>query len=174
MSTKNFIMLIIGLSFMFFYSHLESSQTNKNYKVLNKEVYDVPLKTQVTMHVLYKDKLTKVGVDNFLKTLYQEINKSSGYKYHTHPTHIGIYVYDTEEVYRQDASQWVGMLIKLGENDDYKITIDNALTKNHKAVNKTESKKSSNEILGQWEFDWFVKPWLFHIEFLCRMVDWDT
>ncbi|MDH4222362.1 MAG: hypothetical protein OEV55_02360 [candidate division Zixibacteria bacterium] len=94
------------------------------YSILNEDVYDVPSKTQVTLNVLVSGKISKIGLTNLLNRLYSKTQDRSGFKYHSHPTHIGIYAYTNKEYAQAGLGQWIAMLLKIGEEGKPEITIN--------------------------------------------------
>jgi len=94
------------------------------YSILNEDVYDTPGKTQVTLNVLVSGKISKTGLTNLLNQLYSKTQDRSGFKYHSHPTHIGIYAYTSKEYAQAGLGQWVAMLIKIGEESKPEITMN--------------------------------------------------
>lgn len=95
------------------------------YRILNKEVYDVPIKTQIMLEVLASENVTKEGVRVLLKDLCRQCLSERGFKYHGgRPTHVFIYVYPTKEHQASGTGLWLGMLSKAGANDEPRVDIN--------------------------------------------------
>ena len=94
------------------------------YSILNEDVYDAPLKTQVTLNVLVSGEISKTNLTSLLNELYSKTADRSGFKYHSHPTHVGIYAYTSKEYAQAGLGQWIAMLTKIGENGKPEISIN--------------------------------------------------
>ncbi len=91
------------------------------YSVLNEEVHDVPIKTQVVLNILVSGEISEAGLKALLNQLYSSIKVRRGFKYHDCPTNIYIYVFTSKERAESGMGQWVAMLQK--SYDDIKPTI---------------------------------------------------
>jgi len=86
------------------------------YRVVDRQTYDVPLKTQIQLHAIVSGTLTESGLRQLLLELFIKANAMRGFKYHEgRPTHVGIYVYTSEDHFKSDSGQWIAMLVKNGE-----------------------------------------------------------
>lgn len=97
------------------------------YKVLDRKVYDVPIKTQVQLDLLVSGNLTPAGLRNLLAKLFLETDKQGGFRCHFKPTHVFIYAYSDEERAESGSGGWVAMLSKVGEGAKPKITVNEKL-----------------------------------------------
>lgn len=86
---QNLIKAILLLLFLLILTNICEAEIN--YKVLNEEVHDVPLKTQVKLEIEVSGDFTESELRSFLKKLHQEVLQRSGFKHHKHPTNIYIY-----------------------------------------------------------------------------------
>ncbi|NQS90560.1 hypothetical protein HQ584_12320 [Patescibacteria group bacterium] len=91
------------------------------YSVLNEDVYDAPIKTQVTLNILVSGEILEPGLRALLNQLYSSIKTRRGFKYHDSPTNIYIYAFTSKERAESGMGQWVAMLQK--SYDDVKSTI---------------------------------------------------
>ena len=82
------------------------------YTILEEEVYDVPVKTQVVLTVLVSGGITGPRLEALLTELYSSTKARTGFQHHESPTHIGIYAFTSKE--RAEPSQWlwIAMLAK--------------------------------------------------------------
>ena len=61
------------------------------YEIVDKDIYDTPIKTQVQLHAVVSGTITKAGLENLLQKLYAEAQATRGFKHHGgKPTHIFI------------------------------------------------------------------------------------
>ncbi len=82
-----------------------------SYTVLDRQIADMPIKSQIELHVQLSGKITEAGVRELLEKLYSDVNSSRGFKYHSGgPTHVGIYAYTSRAHYESGAGQWIAML----------------------------------------------------------------
>jgi len=100
------------------------------YKILDKDIYDSPVKTQVVLRVLVSGHVTSEGLKRLLSNLYTSVKKWKGFKYHSSPTHVFIYLYTSEEKAKSRMEKWVAMLASTGVNENPEISIDDAQIKN--------------------------------------------
>jgi hypothetical protein len=93
------------------------------YTVLDEDVYDAPIKTQVILHILVSGEITKQNLRALLSKLYAELQKRRGFKYHTAATHIGVYAYPKEENWKSGSGGWIAYLLRMGEGEptEYRI-----------------------------------------------------
>lgn len=90
----------------------ETTQLLK-YSILNEDIYDIPLKTQISLNVLIEDStINKENIKDLLKHLYDKTISRSGFKYHNNPTNIFIYAFTTTDKAKSGMGQWVGMISK--------------------------------------------------------------
>ena len=102
----------------------EFEQTNiivPQHSILNEDLYDVPIKTQITLNILVSGEITEPGLRTLLGQLYSSIKNRKGFKYHDSPTNIYIYTYTSKEKYEAGWGEWVAMLEK--GYDDTQSTI---------------------------------------------------
>lgn len=102
-------------------------QTDKktllNYSILQEEVFDKPIKTQVKLNVLISDtRITEQKIRELLIYLYEKTIKRTGFTYHSNPTNIFIYAFTTKEK-ANSGTQWVGMISKSYSDTQPNITI---------------------------------------------------
>lgn len=104
----------------------KSSQQDKRipkYKIVDENVYDAPVKTQVEQHILVLDTLTENNLRTLLLQRYDSIMKRKGFRYHDSPTNVYIYAYDSEEKAKLGQGLWIAMLEKSFRNDKPNITV---------------------------------------------------
>ena len=105
-------------------SNKDKKETLLSYTILKNEVYDAPVKTQVTINLLITDTvITEQKVRELLTSLYDKTKERTGFKYHTHPTNIFIYAYVTKEKAISGQGQWIGMISKSFDDKQPKIDI---------------------------------------------------
>jgi len=92
------------------------------YTILNEDVYDAAVKTQVTLSVLVSGEISEAGLKSLLNQLYSSTKARKGFKYHDSPTSIYIYIYTSKERAESGMAQWIAMLQKA--HADTKPTIN--------------------------------------------------
>lgn len=86
------------------------------YEIVKHDRYDVPIKTQIAMHVVVSGDITEAGLRNLLQKLYGDASGIRDFQHHGgRPTHIFIYVYTSREYFDSGMGQWIAMLSKIGE-----------------------------------------------------------
>jgi len=93
------------------------------FTIVDKNVSDTPIKTQVEQHILIDGLITDKTVNDILIKQYESIKNSVGYLYHNSPTHIFIYIYDSTNKAKAGAGLWIGMLSIMPSNDKPTVKI---------------------------------------------------
>lgn len=100
-----------------------SRQKNETieYTIIKEELYDVPIKTQITLNLLVPNDITELNLRLLLESLYINYKNKKGFKYHDSLTNFYVYAYTTMKKYEADWGEWVAMLEK--GYDDTQSTI---------------------------------------------------
>jgi len=120
----------IGLGLIIITASVIVSKVNKEkvvlpkYSILDEDVYDAPVKTQVELNILVSGKITEPGLKALLNSLYSSIKVRKGFKYHEHPTNIYIYAFTSKERFESGMGLWVAML-QLSPGDNRQTIIIN-------------------------------------------------
>jgi hypothetical protein len=86
-----------------------------SYKIVDRDKYDAPIKTQTELHAVVSGSITESGLKALLQKLYSEASASRGFKYHGgKATHIFIYLYTSRDHFTSGMGQWVAMLSRVG------------------------------------------------------------
>jgi len=98
-------------------SVLKSSESENidllEHVIFDEEIYDAPIKTQVTLHVIITDdSVNKDKIGILLNALYSKVMKRSDFNYRTSPSSSFIYAYDSKEKAQSGMGQWLGMISK--------------------------------------------------------------
>jgi hypothetical protein len=98
------------------------------YDIVDRQTYDTPIKTQIELNAVVSGKLTEIGIEQLLRKLYNEANATQGFKYHGgKPTHVFIYLYTSQDVFKSGMGMWVGMLSRIGENSPIETSLKKEL-----------------------------------------------
>ncbi len=97
------------------------------YEVLDRKVYDAPIKTQVQLDLLVSGELTPASLRALLTKLFLKTDKERGFRYHYHPTHVFMYAYSDRERAKSGMGSWVAMLSKVGEGERPHINVNEKL-----------------------------------------------
>ncbi|MCB2226269.1 MAG: hypothetical protein KQH53_06280 [Desulfarculaceae bacterium] len=116
-------------------------QTNESalkYNIIDRELYDAPIKTQVELHVQINGTITEANLRQLLQNLYLQETSKTSFNYHSgRPTHVFIYLYTSRDHFDSGMGQWIGMLSKVGDEDPVKISIKSDLIEKIKELPKT-------------------------------------
>jgi hypothetical protein len=108
-------------------SQQPSPQSTLTYTVLDEKIFDDPLKTNVTLHILVSGNISRQSLTDLLNELYPKIHEKGGFKYHPHPTNALVFAYLTKEHFESGAGLWIARLTddtgKLGETGPVRIDI---------------------------------------------------
>ena len=121
-------------------------------RLLEEDIHDTPLKTQVQWYVALTKTLSKSELEQLLEDLSGKIKEKKNFQYNKTPTHIAIFVYHDEDTYKTNTVQWVGRFLKLRENES--ISINEKLLSFY---NSDISKKAritdlnNKQIIGKWD-----------------------
>jgi hypothetical protein len=85
---------------------------NVSYTVVDENIYDKPIKTQIEQHIVVSGIPTKMELEAEILKRYRAALARRGFRYHNPATNIYIYVYGSEEQARAGQGLWVGMLAK--------------------------------------------------------------
>jgi hypothetical protein len=80
------------------------------YRALPDEVHDSPAKVQFVRLLVLNGPASKTEIEQIIRQEYKSISKKSGFKHAEHPTHIGVYLFETEEKAKAGQGLWLGML----------------------------------------------------------------
>jgi len=125
-----------------------------SYSILNEEIYDESVKTQVTLSILVSGEISEEGLKALLGKLYSTIKARKGFKYHKHPTNIYIYAYTTKERFQSQWALWIAMLEK--SYSDAEPTISIKRTQLDQSGKESEQKFGLSEAKRKkiyWELD---------------------
>ena len=116
------------------------------YEVLDRKVYDAPIKTQVQLDLLVNGNLTPEALRNLLMKVFLETDKQGGFEYHPTPTHVFIYAYPDKERAESGSGGWVAMLSKTDEAGNPDVYVNDKLLaalkeKPVEKVGQTEAKR---------------------------------
>lgn len=93
-------------------------------RVIDRQVSDTPIKTQITVHAVVSGTLTEPGLRQVLGRLYDRANARRGFKHHGgKPTHVAVWLYTSEDAFKSGMGQWIANLQKIGEGAWPEITI---------------------------------------------------
>lgn len=97
------------------------------YRIINEEVYDKPIKTEVSFSVIIEENdFDESQIKQLLHYLYEKTISRSGFQHHDYPTSIFIWAYSSEEKAKSGMGQWVGMISKSSNEENPKIDISEA------------------------------------------------
>src|SRR6056297_3318087 len=103
--------LLIGIILTNCSNNTTPKESMLSHIILNDDVYDAPVKTQVQLDVLITDTaITEQKVRKLLLDLYYKTKVRTGFEYHTNPTNIYIYAYTSKEKAESGMAQWIGMV----------------------------------------------------------------
>lgn len=102
-----------------------------NYEMLNEEIDDMPIKTQVMQSLLVTGDMTPENLRALLQKLYGETKKRTGFEYHEHPNAIYIYLYLEKAHYENGMAQWVAMLSQSASETTPSISVNEERLNNY-------------------------------------------
>ena len=117
--SANFILAIIFL--------LEPASIiaeNAVYTIVDEDVYDVPIKTQITQYFVVSGIPTKADLKSEIMKRFVEVSGRGGFKYYNPATNIYIYIYSSTRNARLEQNLWIGMLAKNFPDKAPQIYID--------------------------------------------------
>lgn len=83
------------------------------YQLVNDEIDDMPIKTQVVRHVVVSRETPVEEMRGFLLEQRDLVAAMRRFQHHESPTHIGVYAYESVDKARAGSGQWLGMLLQL-------------------------------------------------------------
>jgi len=99
----------------------QQTVTLPTYSVLDEDIYDTALKTQVVLNILVSGEISEPGLRALLDMLYSSIRARGGFKYYNPPTNVYIYAFTSKER-AESGWLWIAMLHK--SYSDVKPTIN--------------------------------------------------
>jgi uncharacterized protein YgiM (DUF1202 family) len=94
------------------------------YVFANEDIYDVPVKTQIELKIIVRENVTAENLRYLLNLLYDQNIKRTGFIYHTNPTNLYIYIYNSEARAKSGGSQWIAMISKSYDDKTPSIRIN--------------------------------------------------
>lgn len=85
---------------------------NVSYTIVDKNIYDKPIKTQIEQHIVVSGVPTKAELEAEILKRYRAALARRGFRYHNPATNIYIYVYGTVQQARAGQGLWIGMIAK--------------------------------------------------------------
>ncbi len=85
---------------------------NVSYTIVDENIYDKPIKTQIEQHIVVSGVPTKAELQAEILKRYRTALSRRGFRYHNPATNIFIYVYGTEQQARAEQGLWIGMIAK--------------------------------------------------------------
>ena len=82
------------------------------YTLLDETLDESPGKTQVTMNIVVPESATDRELTALLSQLLQGASQRTAFRYHKHPTVVGIYAYASREHAESGMGQWEAMVAK--------------------------------------------------------------
>lgn len=93
-----------------------------SFEILDEKIVDAPLKTSIVRYILLKGNLSKQIITDFIWKQYNLLKNKKGFKFHTTPTNIGLYLFISKEHYKSNMGQWLAMLYHRLDKGTPKIT----------------------------------------------------
>jgi PAS domain-containing protein len=113
-----FIILILFLSCS---SLLAISKNNIEFEILDEKIVDTPLKTEIVQQILIKGDLSKETITRFIWEQYNSLKNRHGFKFHSYPTNIGVYLFISKEHYNSGMGQWLAMIYNRVDENSPKV-----------------------------------------------------
>ncbi len=82
------------------------------YTVVDENIYDKPIKTQIEQHIVVSGVPTKAELEAEILKRYRAATARRGFRYYNPATNIYISVYGTEQQARAGQGLWIGMIAK--------------------------------------------------------------
>ena len=87
-------------------------EQGQGYTLLDETLDESPGKTQVSMNILVSESATDQELTSLLGQLLQDTSRRTDFRYHEHPTVIGIWAYASREHAESGMGQWEAMVAK--------------------------------------------------------------
>ncbi len=91
-------------------SHEKAPVSIPEIEIVKEDIYDAPIKSQITQYILIKSNISKDGLEILLHNQFEMLMKRSGFKYRKNPTNIYIFVYNDKEKAIVEQGLWLAML----------------------------------------------------------------
>lgn len=80
------------------------------FVLVNEHVTDIPIKTQIEQNFVVHGVPSKVQLRRELLRRYNAARSRHGFKYHSFPTNVYVYIYGTKEQAVAGEGLWIGMI----------------------------------------------------------------
>lgn len=80
-----------------------------SFEVVDENVSDTPIKTQVEQHIVVSGQITDGDLHALLRQRHTEISNRRGFQHHNSPTNIYVYLYETEDKAKAGQGLWLAM-----------------------------------------------------------------
>lgn len=122
------------------------------YSIESEEIYDAPLKTQITQHIfISKGSYTEDDVKYILNVNFESAVSRMGFEYHNPATHYQIIVYPDKERAVQKSSNWVGILNKIGKSSSIQYDFSESIIAAQYAQDSVISNLTEDRRKKVWE-----------------------
>ena len=81
-------------------------------EILDEEVVDIPIKTEITLKVLMSGGFTEEGIKEALNDLYVSALTKKRYEYHKYPTSVYIFAFTSRDAAMERGWAWLARLSK--------------------------------------------------------------
>jgi hypothetical protein len=79
------------------------------FDVVNENISDTPIKTQVEQHIVVSGEITEENLRALLRQQHTEISNRRGFQHHNSPTNVYVYLYETEDKAKAGQGLWLAM-----------------------------------------------------------------
>ncbi len=131
---------------------MKTPATVIEHTIHNEDIYDAPIKTQITLEVIVNpENLNELKIRDLLNYLYDKTKKRTGFQYHKNPTNIFIYVFTSKEKAESGMGQWIGMISKSYDETTPKISVSETQLNSLNEVEEEKWGLTHNQRLEVWD-----------------------
>lgn len=90
---------------------VEDDPNLPKYQLARREISDSPIKSQVIYQLIVSPDTSNATIEYLMRYKWQKELDNYHPSYHSHPTHIFVYVYTSAETWSRDLSHFVARLM---------------------------------------------------------------
>ena len=107
------LVFVVSLAGSFFPENTTADMIDgSKFMLIDEKVIDAPVGTQVKQYIVAASPPSKDELQADLIERFHALKGLTGYRFHKHPTAVGVYIYASEEKARTQKDNWIAMLFK--------------------------------------------------------------
>lgn len=115
---------VILIAISFATMDLSTDDDYIKFSIIDEEVTDAPIKTQIAQSILIenKDSATEDNLRKLLNYQYNKLSKRKGFKFRSSPNRIYIWAFDSKKLYDKKSGYYKAMISTVDDKPEFKMS----------------------------------------------------